>query len=106
MLVLLTQLLNPVNNLLILLALHRNRDSYPAHDESSTDMSVLCDGLQVRDLEPARRLLEDFRKVLREESVETLERAESEHPVLGELCGGSGLSEVICISDDDTFSLF
>lgn len=45
MLVLFAQLLNAVNNLLILLALHGDRDGDPAHDERSADMAVLCDGL-------------------------------------------------------------
>jgi len=45
MLVLFAQLLNPVNNLLVLLALHCDRDGYPTHDERSADMAVLCDGL-------------------------------------------------------------
>lgn len=100
MLMRLAQLLNSVNNLLVLLALHRNSDGHPAHDECGADMVVLCDRLQVRDLKPARWLLEHLRKVLGEEAVETLERAEAEHPVFGELCGGSGLAEVVCISGD------
>jgi hypothetical protein len=95
MLVFLAQLLNPVNDLFILLALHGDGDRYPAHDERGTDMVVFRDGLQVRDLEPTRWLLEDFREVLCEESVETFECAESEHPVLGELDGGSGWPKVI-----------
>jgi hypothetical protein len=71
MLVSLTQLLNPSNNLLILLALHRDRDRYPAHDERRTNMAILRNRLQIRDFKPARRFLQDFSKVLREESVET-----------------------------------
>jgi hypothetical protein len=71
MLVPLTQLLNPGNNLLVLLALHRDRDRYPAHDERRTDMAVLRNRLQIRNFESARRFLQDLSKVLREESIET-----------------------------------
>lgn len=70
MLVSLTQLLNPCNNLLVLLTLHRDRDRYPAHDERRTDMAVLCNRLQIRDFKPARRFLQDLCKILREESIE------------------------------------
>lgn len=72
MLVPLTQLLNSGNDLLILLALHRDRDRYPTHDERLPDITVLRNRLQVRNFETARRFLQDFSKVLRKEAIETL----------------------------------
>ena len=53
----LCQLLYPLNDLLVVLALYGNGDSETAHDEGSIDIIVLGDGLKVWDLQSTCRLV-------------------------------------------------
>lgn len=63
-------------------------------------MTVLCNSLQIWNFDIARVFLQGFSEVLRKESIETLWCAESENPLVGELCGKPvRLPEVFCISD-------
>jgi hypothetical protein len=95
----LVQLLDPFDDLSVLLALHRDRNRHATHDEGRTETVVLCDRLEVGHLEAACWLLEDISKILGEETVETFEGAEAEDPVVGKLGRSTtGLSKVIRIS--------
>lgn len=82
MLLRLAQLLNPLDDILILLALHGNRDGQTTEYERGSLVVVLRHGLQVRHIEGAGRLVQHVRKVLRDEPVQPLEGAESQDPVV------------------------
>lgn len=99
MLLRLAQPLDPLDDMLVALALDRNRNRQPTEDQRRARVVVLCDGLQVGHVERARGLVEDVCEILGDEAVEALEGAESEDPVVGQLCGGAGgLAEVLLVA--------
>jgi hypothetical protein len=77
----------PKGFLLVLLALHGDRDRYLAHAGRGADMTVLRNSLQIRNFGTTRRFLQDFSELMHKESIETLWCAESENPLVGELRG-------------------
>jgi hypothetical protein len=91
MLVSLIETLNLVDELFVFLAVHTDSDCQPAHDENCVDVAVLGDGLEVGDIEAARRLLKDVSKVLGHQAIEPLESGKPDDPAVG---GGPGRPEV------------
>lgn len=93
------QPLYPLDDLLVVLTLHRDGDRQTTHDEQRGDVAVLRDRLEVGHVERAGRLVEHVGKVLGHESVEPFQRAEADDPVLGRLSGLPGrLAEVVRIA--------
>lgn len=74
--------LDPVDNLLVVFALDGNRNGQAAHHECGRDAVILRETLQVGHIESGGRLVEDFGEVLCHEPVQTLQRAESEDPIV------------------------
>jgi hypothetical protein len=69
----LAQTLNVINELLVPLALHTDRDSHPTHNQCFTNIVIFRNRLQVGHVEVARRALQNIRKVLGHQSIESLQ---------------------------------
>jgi hypothetical protein len=77
MLIGLTEALYLVYKLLILLALDADGDGEATHSEGRLHGVVLCNGLEVGDIETAGRFLEYIGEVLCHEPVQTLQGAKA-----------------------------
>jgi hypothetical protein len=89
MLIGLTQALNLLDRLFVLLTLNSDGYRQTAHDERWGDEMIFGDGLQIGNVQAARGLLQHFGEVLRHESIQSFQRAETQNPVVGGLYGGS-----------------
>lgn len=78
----LRELLYSLDDLLVVLALHRDRDRQAAHYERRVHVVILRNRLQVRHLQGTRRLVKHFGEVLGHQPVELLERREPQDPVV------------------------
>ena len=99
MLCTLVQLLNLFDDLLILFGLHRDRNRHATQYKCRTNTVVFGDCLEIGYLEAAGWFLKYIGEVLSEQTVEPLEGAKAQDPVVGKLGRGSnGLSKVVCVS--------
>lgn len=57
--------LDPLYDILVVLALYGNGDGQATHYQQSSDIGVLCDGLEVGHVQRTRGLVKDIREVLR-----------------------------------------
>lgn len=82
MLICLAEALNSVYKLLVLLALDTDGDGEAAHGERRGNGMVFCDSLEVWDIEPTGRFLQNVGKVLGHKPVQALQGAEAQDPVV------------------------
>lgn len=95
----LTQSLYLVNELFILLALHAYGDREPTDDQRRSKVVVLCDRLQVWDIQGASWFLKDIGEVLGHKPIQAFQGAETEDPVFRGLRRRTRwLPKVICIA--------
>lgn len=96
----LVQFLDPFDDPLVLFGLHRDRDRHPAENECRANIVVFGDALEIGHLEPGGRPLKYIGEVLGEQTIESLEGAETQDPVVGKLgsIGTTGLSKIVCVS--------
>lgn len=82
MLLRLRKLLYPLDDVLVVLALHGDSDGEATQYERRIGIVVLRDGLQVGHLQCARWLVQHLGEVLRHQPVQPLQRAEPQDPVV------------------------
>jgi hypothetical protein len=77
MLTRIAQALDPVDDILVVLALNGNRNRELAHDQRLLHTTVLRHGLQVGNFERRGVLVEDIGEVLNQQSIEPFESVEA-----------------------------